>query len=445
MRPWTMFSTRTAARRRAGLAALSATVVVVVAACSSSDSSGTTEVETLDANEDVTISWWTGQTAEAQEILDGLRKEYESNHPNVSIEMTSGAGTTDDLLQKLQAGFASGKYPDICYAYGNWASQLGTSGRTLDISEQVAEPDSGWEEFPEAARATATVDDIVIGMPAVVDDLGIIYNTDLFDEAGLDYPDENWTWDDFREAAMAINDPARNIYGTAYPVSGSEDTVWRFWPQLWQNGGDVLDDEGQPAFNSQAGVDALEFWRAMAVDDKSVYLDQNGEKYAGSFYAGNIGMIISGPWVLYDLKEQKTPYGVAFLPGTDGNHQTISGPDLWVLLDHDDTARAAAAYDFINWLTAPEQDVRWNVEYGNLPLRESAVQTPEFQEYVETYPGGDIFFENLKNATTPRPTVVGYTEMSREVGTAISKVLLGAAEPQEALDEAADKSKVALH
>jgi multiple sugar transport system substrate-binding protein len=418
---------------------------VAVAACSSSsDTSGTTEIETLDADEDVTISWWTGQNAEAAEILDGLRKEYEADHPNVTIEMSSGAGTTDDLLQKLQAGFASGKYPDISYAYGNWASQLGTSGRTLDVSEQVEAPDSGWDEFPEAARATATVDNIVIGLPAVVDDLGIIYNTELFDEAGLDYPNKDWTWDDFRAAAKAINDPARNIYGTAYPVSGTEDTVWRFWPQLWQNGGDVLDDDGQPAFNSQAGVDALEFWRAMAVDDKSVYLDQNGEKYAPSFYAGNIGMIISGPWVLYDLKEQNTPYGVTFLPGTDGNHQTISGPDLWVLLDHDDTARAAASYDFINWLTAPEQDVRWNVAYGNLPLRESAAQTPEFQKYVETYPGGDIFFENLQNATTPRPTVVGYTEMSREVGTAISKVLLDAAEPQEALDEAAEKSKVAL-
>jgi len=430
--------------RRLGAAA-AVTALLAAAACSSStDTSGTTSVGELDPDEDVTITWWTGQTDEAQEILDGLVTEYEKDHPNVTIESSSGAATTDDLLQKLQAGFASDSYPDISYAYGNWATELGVSGRTLDISAEVAEEGSGWDEFPEAARATATVDEQVIGLPAVVDDLGVIYNTELFDEAGLDYPDATWTWDDFRTAAAALTDAARNQCGTAYPVSGSEDTVWRFWAQLWQNGGEVLDADGQPAFNSQAGVDALEVWRQMAVEDQSVYLDQNGEKYAPSFYAGNIGMIISGPWVLYDLKVEGTPYGVSILPGTDGNHQTISGPDLWVLMDHDDEQRAAAAYDFINWLTAPAQDVRWNVTYGNLPLRSSAAQTPEFQEYTEKYPGGQVFFDNLENATTPRPTVVGYTAMSRAVGTAISKVLQGEAQPQEALDEAAEQSAVDL-
>ena len=220
--------------------------------------------------------------------------------------------------------------------------------------------------------------------------------------------------------------------------------MWRFWPQLWQNGGDVLDDEGMPAFDSQAGVDALELWRAMAVDDKSVYLDQNGEKYADSFESGNIGMMISGPWELYDMKKANTPYGVEILPGNNGNHQTISGPDLWVLFDHGDKQRAAAAYDFINWLTSPAQDVRWNVTYGNLPLRASAADTPEFKKYLETYPGGDVMFANLENATTPRPTVVGYSKLSEQVGKAIGRVLLGAEDPQQALSDAAEASRPAL-
>jgi multiple sugar transport system substrate-binding protein len=416
-----------------------------MSACSSShDTSGTTTVGSLDPNAKVTLTWWTGQTEEAEDLLEGLAKEYEGEHPNVTIEASSGASTTDDLLQKMQNGFASGEYPDISYAFGNWADLLGASGRTLDITSQVNAAGSGWDEFPQAARETAEVDGKVIGMPAVVDDLGVFYNTKLFDEAGLDYPTNDWTWDDFRADAKALTIASSNQYGTAYPVSGTEDTTWRFWPQVWQNGGDVLDDSGQPAFNSQAGVDALELWREMANDDKSVYLDQNGEKYSPLFASGRIGMIISGPWVLFDLKQAKTPYGVAFLPGTDGNHQTISGPDLWVLLDHDDPARAAAAYDFINWLTSPEQDVRWNVEYGNLPLRASAAQTPEFQKYTETYPGGETFFENLKNATTARPTVVGYNDMSLAVAQAIDRVLLANADPQEELDTAADTSRVAL-
>ncbi len=424
--------------------AVAAALLVVSACASQTDTSGSTEVDQLDPDQEVTITWWHGQNAEAAELLGGLVDEYEKEHPNVTIEASSGAGTTDDLLQKLQAGFASGTYPDVSYAYGSWASELGRSQRTLDISEEVGAADSGWEEFPEAARATATYEGQVIGMPAVVDNLGIIYNTELFDAAGLDYPSADWTWDDFRVAAKTLTDPARNQFGTAYPVSGSEDTVWRFWPQLWQNGGDVLDADGAPDFDSEAGVAALEYWRQLAVEDRSVYLDQNGEKYAPSFYAGNIAMIISGPWVLYDLKEQQTPYGVSVLPATDGSSQTISGPDLWVLFDHDDRQRAAASYDFIDWLTSPEQDVRWNVEYGNLPLRSSAAETPEFRAYAEKYPGAQAFFDNLDNATTPRPTATGYTAMSREVGRAISEVLLGEAEPQEALEQAAEVSAADL-
>lgn len=100
--------------------------------------------------------------------------------------------------------------------------------------------------------------------------------------------------------------------------------MWRFWPHLWQNGGEVLDDEGQPAFNSEAGLEALEYWRQLAVEDESVYLDQNGEKYATRFYSGNIGMISSGPWVLSDLKEAQTPYGVTLLRPTVQGYTAMS-------------------------------------------------------------------------------------------------------------------------
>jgi multiple sugar transport system substrate-binding protein len=426
------------------LPVIAATTLLAAACGASTTSGGDTKVGKLDKDTKVTLTWWHGQTADAAKLLAGFAEEYHKDHPNVTIKPESGASTTDALLTKLQAGFASDTYPDISYAFGSWATELGVSGRTLDISDQVNKPGSGWDEFPEAATATATVEGHVIGMPAIVDNLGLIYNTKLFDEAGLDYPTADWTWDDFRAAAKALTDPSKHQYGTAYPVSGSEDTTWRFWPQLWQNGGDVLDDQGKPAFNSQAGVDALEFWRQMAVEDKSVYLDQNGLKYGPSFLGGHIGMMISGPWNLYSLKQQKTPYGVQILPGTDGNHQTISGPDLWVLFDHDDPDRAAAAYDFIHWLTAPEQDVRWNVKYGNLPLRSSAAQTPEFQQYTKDFPGGQVFFDNLQNATTPRPTVAGYTALSRDIGTAISKVLLGDGDPKEELDKAAKAAAVDL-
>ena len=72
----------------------------------------------------VTITWWTGQAADAEARLEGLAKEFTAAHPNVTINVSSGAPRTEELLQKLTAGFASDTYPDTSYAFGSWSAQL---------------------------------------------------------------------------------------------------------------------------------------------------------------------------------------------------------------------------------------------------------------------------------------------------------------------------------
>jgi multiple sugar transport system substrate-binding protein len=401
---------------------------------------------TLDPEADVKLTWWTGQDAEANDILKGLAQEFEEEHPNVDIDVSPGASSTDQLLQKLSAGFAGNTYPDISYAYGSWASQLEGSGRTLDITEQVSDPEVKWDEFPEAARLTVQpTGDKTIGFPAIVDNISLIYNTQLFDEAGLEYPNEDWSWDDFRAAAKALTDESKNQYGYAYSVSGSEDTTWQFWPHLWQNGGAILNDDGTEAeFNSQAGVDALTLLRDMAIDDKSIYLDQTDVKYGELFAAGSIAMITSGPWQLYDLNTAGTPYGVTILPGTDGDHQTVSGPDIWALFDHKDKNREYWAYELMKWVTAAAQDERWNVAIGNLPLRTGELDSAAFAEQVANYPFLDVMAANGENAKQARPTVPGYTGLSEAIGSAISHVMQGDGDPQEALDAAVADANDAL-
>ena len=429
--------------RRTALAAVVAlTAAGALTACSSTPQGATT----LDEDADVTLTWWTGQADQAQTILEGLAAEFEDEHPNVTIEVSSGAPSTEDLLQKLSASFAGGTYPDVSYAFGSWASELAASERTLDITEQVSEPDVAWDEFSGAARQTAQpTGEATIGFPAVVDNLSLIYNTTVFDAAGVDYPTEDWTWEDFRAAAKELTDASTNTYGYAYSVSGSEETTWQFWPHLWQHGGQILSDDGATAeFNSEAGVEALTFLRDMAVEDESVYLDQTDTKFTELFASDRIGMVTSGPWTLYDLGVAGTQYGVVQLPGTDGTHTTVSGPDLWVLFDHQDANRSHWAYEFTQWLTSPEQDVRWNVAYGNLPLRASEIESPEFQAQVEEMPGLDVMAANGENATEPRPTVAGYVNLSEAIGTAISEVLQGQGDPQTSLDDAAEAATAAL-
>lgn len=421
--------------------ALAATgALFALAGCASAQ--GATE---LDPDADVTITWWTGQSDEAQNILEGLAAEFEELHPNVTIEISPGASSTEDLLQKLSAGFAGNSYPNISYAFGAWASELESSQRTLDITEQVADPEVGWDEFSEAARATVQpTGEAIIGFPALVDNISLFYNKTVFDAAGVEYPTEDWTWDDFRAAAKELTDPSTETYGYAYSVSGSEETTWQFWPHLWQGGGEILDDDGTAAFAGEEGVQALEFLRGMAVDDKSVYLDQTDTKFAQLFASDRIGMMTSGPWQLSDLQKAGTQYGVTVLPGTDGDHQTVSGPDIWALFDTQDANENYWSVELMKWLTASEQDVRWNVAYGNLPLRESEVESAEFQQQAAALPGLEVMADNNANAQNARPTVAGYVGLSEAVGAAISRVLQGQGSPEEELADAAESADRAL-
>ena len=155
-------------------------------------------------------------------------------------------------------------------------------------------------------------------------------------------------------------------------------------------------------------------------------------------------MMTSGPWQLYDLKTAGTNYGVTVLPGTDGDHQTVSGPDLWALFDHKDKNREYWSYEFMKWITSAAQDERWNVEIGNLPLRSSEVDSAAFAKQVKTYPGLEIMAANNANAKLARPTVAGYVGLSEAIGSAISNVLQGQGTSADELAKAAKKANTAL-
>ena len=219
-------------------------------------------------------------------------------------------------------------------------------------------------------------------------------------------------------------------------ADASEDTVWRFDALLWQAGGDILNSDNTKAeFNSPAGVKAATLLQQMATVDHSVYLDNGNGNYANLFNSGKIAMLFTGPWDLSSFPD--VDYGVQVLPG-DQNHQTISGPDQWVLFNNGDQ-RTEAAWTFLKWFTSAQQSLQWSLDTGDLPIRASVTKLPDYGQYVKRYPGVDAFVANEANALKARPVIPTYNEVSQAMGQAIQAVLLGKAEPQQALDDAAQQ------
>ncbi|MDX3105556.1 ABC transporter substrate-binding protein [Nonomuraea angiospora] len=415
-----------------GMAALALVAGLLTACGSSSD----------DASGPVEITWWHGQTELQAKVIEELAAEYSKAHPDVKITPAVGSTNVDDMLQKVQAVLAGGKAPDIAYMYGTWMPNLARNPKVYDLAATVKAPGFGWDDFWPSERAVSEVNGKVVGVPALVDNLAVIYNKKLFDAAGLPYPSKDWTWDDFRATAKKLT--GGGVYGTAYPVTGLEDTVWRFWPMIWQQGGSIVTPDGKKsAFNTPQAAQALDLWTAMAQQDKSVYLDQNGEKFVPLFQSGKIGMIAAAPYALLDVIDHKISYGVQVLPGYNGNHETVAGPDNWVVFDNG-SRRAKAAAEFLTWLTRPEQDARWSLGLGNLPLRKATTALPAYQKFVKDFPGIDVFTANLENAKQARPPLPAYPEFSEKVGNAIAQSLVGGTPAQQSLTKAATEADAVL-
>jgi multiple sugar transport system substrate-binding protein len=423
---------------------LVALFAVLAAACTSGDGSGT-DTSGGTSGGPVEIEIWHGQSDTAKKAMDTLVERYNASQDQVKVIVSSGGVTTDEMLAKVTTSIAAGTYPDIAYMYGSWGGNLATSPKIADLTEAVKDPAVNWDDFWPAASQTATINGKVIGFPAIIDNLSVIYNKDLFDAAGLDYPSADWTWDDFRTTAAALRDESKGIYGVNYPVTGDEDTVWRFWPFLWQAGGEVLASDGTSAtFNSQSGVDALTLWQQMAVTDGSVYLDPTDEKAEPLFTSGHLAMFVSGPWEVPVLEENHMNWGDQVLPSFDGvTHETVSGPDLWAVFDNGE-ARVQASVDFLTWFSEPAQQLEWMTAAGSLPIRASIAQDPGYQKYLDTYPGIQAMADNLSNALHTRPAVTQYPRISKAMGDAISSVLLGEQDPKTALDQAAEEANALL-
>ena len=302
-------------RKRLILVAAIAAIALVAAACTSNDSSSSSGAPSS-GGAPIDITMWHGygkvidnqgqSNYEAKSLTD-LVDQYNAINTGVHVTLDY-IGTNDNAYNKLTVALQGGWQPDITYQYGTSMAALAQTPYIMNLTDRVQDPGFNWNDFSEGARAAATVEGQVYGVPALIDNLAIVYDEDLFQAAGVDEPTADWTWDDFRAAAKALTDPSKQQYGFAFPIDSSEDTVWHYDAMLWEAGGDILNaDNTQAAFNSPAGVEALTTLQQMAVTDKSVFLDQqNVGKIDDLFNAeGKIVMDVTGPWALSRLSRHQ--------------------------------------------------------------------------------------------------------------------------------------------
>jgi multiple sugar transport system substrate-binding protein len=417
-----------------------AVVVLAAAGCGGSDSSGDDE----QSGGVTEITMWHGQDDIAGKVLGQLAADFNKSQTKIKVNATTGGVVADQMRQKVTTALASGEYPDIAYIFGSDLANLARSDKVLDLTDDVKKPDFGWDDYYAPAKAATTVDGKVRALPALIDDLAVVYNKKAFKAAGVDEPPaDGWTWEQFAATSKALTDKSNGTFGTAWPAVGDEDTVWRIWPPVWQAGGEVITEDGKVGFGGQPGEQAFGVVDRLA-QDGSVYVDTkpDSDQTYQLFNNGKIGMVITGPWQLPDFIDAKIDFGVAPLPTFGGGPLTISGPDTWTLFDNGDK-RSKAAIEFIRWLNSPEQDAKWVTKAGSLPLRKGTAEQAVWKDYQDEIPGLSVFLDGLDTART-KPTNPAYPQVSEAMGQSLVAVLLKRSSPSDALQQAVTTSEGVL-
>ncbi|WP_116949057.1 extracellular solute-binding protein [Jiangella endophytica] len=286
---------RTATKRSSALAVLLA-LTLGAAACGGDDGQDDptrpAADEEVDLDADVTIKVGDLPPAsepEEREFFEGQVEAFMQAHPNITVE----AGEEIWDVQTFQAKLAAGDLPDVLAVPFTEANSLAERGQIAELSQAMDLAGVSADLNPDLVGLVSSDDGGVYAIPTAAQALGLIYNRDLFEQAGLDPDDPPRTWDDVRAAARQITE-ATGATGFATMTTENQGG-WMLAAGVYSFGGTIENPEGSEAtFADQPAADYLELLRAMRWEDQSMGSNflYNAAGLVEDFSAGRVGMFI---------------------------------------------------------------------------------------------------------------------------------------------------------
>lgn len=285
----------------------------------------------------ITVAFW-GSDAEYHDIWVPIKREFEAQNPEIELELLHVPSGFEAKMITMALG---GEAPDVWAANPDDAITFYTLGITSDVGPIIErDPTTNLDDFFPAALDAFELNGAMTGFPNIIQATGVWYNKNLFDQAGLAYPKDDWTWDDFREAARRMTERPS---GTATPTQWGTvlPMATQFWmPWIYSSGGSLVDDLKNPTrttLTSAETLRAFEFLRTLVVEDQVV---EPGLGNANPFYEGRVGM-----YPYYAIAQRMAayatyPYNVAAFPAGPAGSVNALLPGGYVMgkTDHPDEA-----------------------------------------------------------------------------------------------------------
>jgi multiple sugar transport system substrate-binding protein len=330
--------------------------------------------------------------------------------------------------QKSTTLASAGNPPAIAYMGSRTLKQLAKN----DLIVPVDLTDEEKATYAAPILATVTWDGKVWGVPRAFSSKALYFNKDLFTEAGLDPENPPQTWDELYEAAAAIKEKTE-ADGFGLPAASFDNTMHEFLNFVYVNGGQVIDENEEIVFNSENNVQALEMYGKLATVSQPGPVAYDRAKLRPLFAEGQIGMFTSGPWERGQVGDAVN-WGVTKIPhGPMGGWSTLLITDSLAVFKG--SGAEEQAEDLVKLLTNPENQVAFEIGEGFTPLRPDM---PQVKEMVEKDPTWAPFLEVIATGG-PEPFMTDYVGLQDTINEAVQSVVLGEAEPAEAVEIAAEQ------
>ncbi|GIP41398.1 ABC transporter substrate-binding protein [Paenibacillus sp. J31TS4] len=410
-------------KKAASLFAVLALTAVSTLGCSSGGGAEEAGAVAPSASEDqtpVTIQYWHAHADVQLEGLNYMLAEFKKKYPWITVEPVY-QGAYADLHKKLLAAVAAKEVPAVTNVEVASIPNFGEGGIFMDLNPYIKRDKMDVNDFSQGMLKAYAYNNKQYGLPLIVSANVFIYNKTMFDKEGIKPPQ---TWEEIEPFAQKLTKKeGSNVSRYAFSVPG-----WDMWyAETWMRngGGTPLTDDNKSGVDQPNSVKFMKKFREWM--DKG-YLQMGYGKGASDtmrqmFFDEKVGMVMhTSALIKWYMENAKFEIGVLFPPGDQKRISHIGGAGIAVM-DMVPQNQKEAAWKFVEFMTAPDNNIKWADYTGYLPTRKSAITSAEGTEYFSKKPQYKAVFENFDNVIG-RPQHPNYPAAIEVLKNAIGNILL---------------------
>ncbi len=317
---------------------------------------------------------WDATFFERQKQFDQL---FTERHPNITVNAENTPW--GEFRQKYLAQAAGGALPDLFYIHFSWAQDLIKNNTVQALDEYVAgEANFNLDDFIKPSLVSYQRDGKLWVIPYDEGPGILYYNKDIFDKAGVEYPDDNWTLDDLKANAVKLTsgEGQDRIFGLGGTPSPGDSAMAPSYVVPF--GGQYLAEpkEDQYLLNKPEGVKAMEWWMELRSKDNAVPSPAEAQAFQqaniNAFQVGRVAMMLDGSWATPGISQNaKFKWDVAKWPEGPEKHSTFSAGSGYGIASTSKNPDAAWIY-LNDYLSTAGQSYMWGITGRGSPARNSA-------------------------------------------------------------------------